>query len=72
MRYDAHTGVAALLETRIASANATQRAGRAGRVRRGECYHLFMRREEQHMDAQQVGADAESTCQLKRSAALNS
>ena len=49
MQYDAHTSMAALVQTRISKANAAQRAGRAGRVRAGVCYHLFLRWELQHM-----------------------
>eukprot|EP01051_Picozoa_sp_SAG22_P003414 SAG22_NODE_165_length_16780_cov_57.761525_10_plen_714_part_00 len=33
MRYDPHTSMAALVQSRVSVANATQRAGRAGRVR---------------------------------------
>eukprot|EP01052_Picozoa_sp_SAG31_P079671 SAG31_NODE_39353_length_289_cov_0.536842_1_plen_85_part_01 len=46
MRYDPHTSMAKLIQTRISVANATQRAGRAGRTRRGVCYHLYLQWEE--------------------------
>ena len=66
MQYDAHTSMAALVQTRISKANAAQRAGRAGRVRAGVCYHLFLRWELQHMPAQQLPelqrSPLETTC----------
>jgi HrpA-like RNA helicase len=54
MQYDAFNSMAALVQTRISRANAAQRAGRAGRVRAGVCYHLFLRWEENRMLAQQL------------------
>jgi ATP-dependent RNA helicase DHX57 len=45
VRYDPHTSLTSLRLVRIAETNATQRAGRAGRVRAGVCFHLYMRRE---------------------------
>lgn len=44
VQYDAHTNVAVLAQTRVSMANSAQRAGRAGRVRAGVCYHLFLSR----------------------------
>eukprot|EP01043_Picozoa_sp_COSAG02_P009754 COSAG02_NODE_334_length_24367_cov_6.715634_21_plen_269_part_00 len=49
MSYDPYTSMAALVQTRISCANAAQRAGRAGRVRAGRCYHLFMKWEEENV-----------------------
>jgi HrpA-like RNA helicase len=40
MQYDVHAGMSCLVETRLSKANASQRAGRAGRVRKGTAYHL--------------------------------
>ena len=48
MQYDPYTSMAALVQTRISRANAAQRAGRAGRVRAGRCYHLFLQWEEEN------------------------
>ena len=45
IRYDPHTSMTSLRLVRIAEANATQRAGRAGRTRAGVCFHLYMRSE---------------------------
>ena len=41
--YDAFTAVSTLQSTWISKANERQRAGRAGRVRPGFCYHLYSR-----------------------------
>jgi ATP-dependent RNA helicase DHX36 len=46
MQYDPYTSMAALVQARISRANAAQRAVRAGRVRAGVCYHLFLLWEE--------------------------
>lgn len=51
MRYDEKRGISRLMETWVAQSNAKQRAGRAGRVQEGTCYHLYT--EERH--TQQVG-----------------
>ena len=51
MCFNAAAGMRALAPSRISRAAATQRAGRAGRVRPGVCYHLFMRLELESMEA---------------------
>ena len=41
IRYNAASGVASLSEVRVARAATTQRAGRAGRVKPGTCWHAY-------------------------------
>ena len=41
IRYNAASGVASLSEVRVARAATTQRAGRAGRVKPGMCWHAY-------------------------------
>ena len=41
IRYNAASGVASLSEVRVARAATTQRAGRAGRVKPGTCWHTY-------------------------------
>jgi HrpA-like RNA helicase len=43
MQYDSKTGMSQLVETWVSKANARQRAGRAGRVQPGDCYHMYSR-----------------------------
>ncbi|MBE0455179.1 MAG: ATP-dependent helicase HrpB [Roseovarius sp.] len=45
-RFDPGSGMARLVTERVTRAEATQRAGRAGRVAEGVCYRLWMRGEE--------------------------
>lgn len=54
MCYDPILGMSCLREVRVAQANASQRAGRAGRVRKGYTYHLFMKKELETMPSQQA------------------
>ena len=54
MQYDPGVGMSCLREVRVSKANASQRAGRAGRVREGSCFSLFLRKELDVMPAQQL------------------
>lgn len=42
-RYDPHKGMTSLVEAWVSAANIRQRAGRAGRVRPGQCFALLTR-----------------------------
>ncbi|MDW3224757.1 MAG: ATP-dependent helicase HrpB [Paracoccaceae bacterium] len=44
--FDAASGMSRLITTRVSKAEATQRAGRAGRVAQGACYKLWTRGED--------------------------
>lgn len=54
-RYDSSSGLTRLVLCHCSQANARQRRGRAGRVRKGECFKLYTRHTEQHrMQPQQI------------------
>ncbi|KAJ3159008.1 ATPdependent RNA helicase [Geranomyces michiganensis] len=54
-RYDPQKGMASLEECWVSQANAKQRRGRAGRVTKGLCVHLFTSHTfEHHLAAQQI------------------
>lgn len=50
-RYDPEKGLQRLVTERVSKAEATQRAGRAGRVAAGRCYRMWARAEEGAMPA---------------------
>ena len=50
-RYDPEKGLQRLVTERVSKAEATQRAGRAGRVAAGRCYRMWARAEEGAMHA---------------------
>lgn len=47
--YDEEANLACLLPAWVSQASAHQRRGRAGRVRDGQCYHLFPHRQLESM-----------------------
>jgi len=49
MRYDAEAQLSRLVETRISQSSGSQRRGRAGRTKPGNCYKLYTRRMERNM-----------------------
>jgi len=53
-QYDSQNGMSCLVETAVSRANASQRAGRAGRVREGIAYHLFPSYHQETMLAQPI------------------
>ena len=52
LEFDAGSGLDRLETVRIAMDSATQRAGRAGRVRAGRCVRLWSQHDERHPGAQ--------------------
>eukprot|EP00808_Paulinella_micropora_P005352 g76163.t1 len=52
--FDTSSGMQALTPSLVSRANATQRAGRAGRVQAGTCFHLFPRAQLEMMDEMPV------------------
>ena len=50
--FDPSSGMSRLITTRVSRAEATQRAGRAGRVTEGDCYRLWTRGEDGALPAQ--------------------
>ena len=51
-RYDPEKGLQRLVTERVSKAEATQRAGRAGRVAAGRCYRMWARAEEGALEYQ--------------------
>ena len=54
MRFDAASRMSCLVEDLVSRASATQRAGRAGRVRAGRCFRLYSRKKWDTMAAHQT------------------
>ena len=54
MRFDERRQLSRLIEAFVSQANAMQRRGRAGRVQKGLCFHLFSRRRFEQLPLEQT------------------
>jgi len=53
MQYDSERGMSCLVECMVSKANSKQRSGRAGRVKKGNCFHLYTKYREKFLPENQ-------------------